>query len=129
MGLLAYVQRLKRAKAQQRLAEKLGLVEAWAKLNADLLDAEEFPGGTGDLGLSPDNPIPCPDPDAYFARLRTLTGHRVQLRGGRFSTRSSVTPKPVDAYAVVAEGRNVLVYLCIYCRRNSSRAPAGFKLS
>ena len=117
-----------RARRQQRLAERLGLSEAWRNLIEDLLDAEEFPGAKGQYGLSADNPVPCPDPKSYFSRLRSAKGSPVLLAGGRFSVRSSVTTKPVDLYPVEVDGERIGIFLCIYAKRNSTKAPAGFTL-
>jgi hypothetical protein len=127
MGLMTFLRNRKLAKEQRRLAWELGVAGAWANLNSDLLDADEFPGGSGDFGRSADNPVPCADPVTYFARLRTLEGQPVRL-SCRFSVRSSVTRKPVDAYVIDSAGERSSIYVCIYCRRNSLRAPIGFQL-
>lgn len=128
MGLMTYLWNRKRAKEQRRLAWELGVAKAWEDLKSDQLDADEFPGGVGDFGLSVDNPIPCPDPEAYFARLRTPSGAPVTLVGSRFSVRSSVTTKPVDSYPVCFEGKRAAIFVCIYAKRNSARPPDGFSL-
>lgn len=109
----------------QRVAEE---IDAWRKLNSDLLEGEAFPEASGSYGLSANNPIPCPDPSAYFACLRAPSGAPVTLLGSRFSVRSSATKKPVDMYPVSFDGEQTAVFVCIYAKRNSTRPPEGFKL-
>lgn len=128
MGLITWFRNRKLAKEQRRLAWEFGVAEAWANLQSDLLDADVFPGGSGDFGRSADNPVPCADPVTYFKRLRTLEGQPVRPRA-RFSVRSNVTTKPVDMYSIDAGGELLAIYVCIYSRRNSVRAPMGLRFA
>jgi len=99
---------------------------------ADGVDADEMPGGTGEFGLDPDNPVPCHTVAGayeYLGCLRTADGAPIQFdRIGSFD--SSCSPMFVDGFSISDEdGRKLAtIFISPYQRRNSGKAPKGFLL-
>lgn len=97
------------------------------------VDADEMPGGIGEFGISPDNPIPCQTivgSMAYLANLRAEDGSKVTAeRQG--SHNSKVSGSPVDCYLIRhADGRELAkIFISPYQGRVSRKAPRGFRLA
>lgn len=97
------------------------------------VDADEMPGGTGEFGMNPDNPVPCKTiagSMAYLASLRTADGAKVTAeRLG--SHGSNVSESPVDCYLLRDAGGKELakIFISPYQGRVSRKAPRGFRLA
>ena len=97
------------------------------------VDADEMPGGTGEFGMNPDNPVPCRTivgSMAYLASLRAADGSKVTAeRLG--SHGSNVSSSPVDCYLIRhADGRELAkIFISPYQGRVSRKAPQGFRLA
>jgi hypothetical protein len=94
-------------------------------------DQDVMPQGLGEFGLDASNPIPTltvTGSFVYLAKLRTVNGTKVHytLAG---STNAANIPYMIDVYEVTADGQSTTVYLCPYNKKNSAKAPRGFKVS
>lgn len=109
------------------------LYEAFNKVaEATGCDADELPNGYGEFGLTATNPIPTNTimgSQLYLSQLCTADGIRVANRR-RGSTNSEVSKTPIDVYELFARDANVFVtiYISPYHKRNSKKAPRGFRL-
>lgn len=108
------------------------LNDAMQNLCADGIDADEFPNGHGEFGLTLTNPVPCNTVHgsiAYLSRLVTDDGSKINYERIA-SYGSEVTAHPVDGYKITNENGESLatIYISPYQRRNSNKAPQGFKL-
>lgn len=98
------------------------------------LDVDELPNGQGEFGLVKTNPIPTSTAfgsDAYLKRLRTLDGRPIKFsRIGSFSV-DLFPGTNIDGYNVESASGEKLptLWLCMYHKRNSNKAPTGFKLA
>ena len=111
-------------------AEMIEEIERMGKIWADGTSKDQISGGTGEFGLSENNPIPtvCVNgSNLYLSRLR-LNGRSVQnTRLG--STTSRVTKGNVDIYQISqADVPIAKLYICPYHRKDSKIAPKGFTL-
>lgn len=95
-------------------------------------DTDELPGAQGEFGHEVTNPIPTHThlgTFSYLDRLRTEDG--AQVTGLHVeSVASPACPHPVDRYAISAKDGTPLatLYFSPHNRRNSDKAPKGFKL-
>lgn len=95
-------------------------------------DADEMPSGYGEFGHEVTNPIPVHTVygnAVYLDRLRTSGGIQVEYhRMG--STRAQNIDGFIDKYEIKVGGAPVAtLFICPYNRKNSDRAPRGFKLA
>lgn len=109
-----------------------GLFEMMEKLNDDGIEVDTLEEGYGEFGHDITNPIPTNTPYgsiAYLGALRTLDGIKVEYeRIG--SMQAPNIDYPVNQYEIFANGEQVAtLYLTIRNKKNSERAPKGFKLS
>jgi tetratricopeptide (TPR) repeat protein len=93
-------------------------------------DKDEIPWGIGEFGYDRTNPIPTNTSlgsITYLARLRTMTGEKVSYnRLG--STLVSNIENPVDIYEISdSNGFICELYISMYHKRNSEKAPRNFK--
>lgn len=92
--------------------------------------ADQIPGGTGDFGLSANNPIPtvCVNGSSVYLSRLHFNGRPVEnKRLG--STASQATKGSVDIYQINQSGSEILkIYICPYHRKDSKIAPKGFSL-
>jgi len=101
-------------------------------MGEDGVDADEMPNGNGEFGLALSNPIPCHTivgGYAYLDRLRSSDGAKIKYdRIGSFG--SDVSSHPVDGYVISDTNGQKLanIYISPYQKRNSNKAPKGFKL-
>jgi hypothetical protein len=112
--------------------EQRALFEAMKNLCEDGVDADELPGGNGEYGYSPSNPIPCHTvfgTTSFLAHLRILDGSRIRYERIGSQT-SDISQYPIDAYRISSEnGTEVAVlYFSPYQKRNSHRPPRNFHL-
>jgi hypothetical protein len=117
---------------RKREAERnlLGLMGALAATGTD---QDEIPGAVGEFGLCATNPIPTNTifgSRSYLASLRTASGGAINyVRRG--STSAGSGEHQVDIYEISdARGRFLAtIYISAYHKRNSKRAPAGFRIA
>jgi hypothetical protein len=128
MGLFDVFKKKKQDDPAAMLAELSRLMTA---TNPTAGDADEIPGGTGPFGLCPTNPIPTggiPGTYQYLARLVTKEGHPVEnVRTG--TTGADNISGMIDMYRITNGSVELgTIYVCPYHKRNSTKAPAGFRL-
>jgi hypothetical protein len=114
-----------------QLNELKGLLDLLAQTNDEGTDLDTIPDGYGEFGLEVTNPIPVNTllgNMAYLGSLRTLAGEKVQYeRVG--STGTPNIEKPIDMYEIFVNGNQITtLYISPYNKKNSERAPKGFKL-
>lgn len=108
------------------------LYEAIKPLSIDGTEKDMMPEGFGEFGLEITNPIPvntiigC---YSYLGQLRTLDGSSVEYdRIG--SMNSPNINSIIDGFIIKSDGKEIaIIYICSYNKKNSERAPKGFKLS
>lgn len=100
---------------------------------------DEIPGGIGRFGLDVTNPIPINGVfsiPSYLQRLILNDGRQITWdRKGAVSAEN--IQKPIDVYAIYAKRRNNFfrlgpkficsLYISAYHKKNSEKAPEGFK--
>jgi hypothetical protein len=120
----------KKPSAEDDLASFLADMSALTTQNG--LDVDELPSGVGEFGLDRSNPVPTKFATGsmdYLSRLRTLDGNPIKFeRSG--STSAPNIEQMIDAYSITdSKGRSLgSIYICMYHKRNSRKAPKGFKL-
>jgi len=124
----------KRKKEEQEAAELLNaIIQYQVESRKDGVDTDEIPNGYGPFGLSKTNPIPTrgvPGSNEYLARLRTKEGRSVESSRLGSTSAKDVTSGMIDMYNVSSGGVSLgTVYLCPYHKRNSEKAPEGFRLA
>ena len=90
-----------------------------------------MPEGYGEFGLDITNPIPVHTivgNKLYLDRLRTADGIKVSYdRIG--SMHAPNIPSIIDGYRIfINEKQIATLYICPYNKKNSEKAPKGFKL-
>ena len=108
------------------------LFHAMLLLSADGTDADEIPGAVGEFGLVATNPIPTANIIAsrsYLDRLGTSDGQKVSYER-RYSLVPDGAKKPVDIYDLSTPQGDFVgaVYISPYHRKNSNKAPKGFRI-
>ena len=124
----------KKKKEEQEAAELLNaIIQYQVESRKDGVDTDEIPNGYGPFGLSKTNPIPTrgvPGSNEYLARLRTKEGRSVESSRLGSTSAKDVTSGMIDMYNVSSGGVSLgTVYLCSYHKRNSEKAPEGFRLA
>ena len=97
----------------------------------DSVDADQIPGGYGPFGLCATNPVPTHSvagSSAYLENLRTGDGRPIRGRRTGSTSAKDVTNGMIDIYQITTDDQMVAtIYLCPYHRRNSAKAPDGFR--
>lgn len=108
------------------------LSEALASMYGPAHHADQVPGGEGEFGHAPTNPIPTRsrmESMRYLARLRLASGERVLYRrsGSLVSARNRHL---IDRFEISSQKGELLatLYLSHYYNRTSEKAPEGFVL-
>lgn len=106
--------------------------EAIQTLNQEEIETDILIGGYGEFGHDLTNPIPTDTPFGsilYLEALRTADGIKVEYeRIGSMNTPD--INYPVNQYKIFANGNPIAtLYLTIRNKKNSEKAPKGFKLS
>lgn len=114
-----------------RFREMSNVFNALSELNVDGTDEDAIPDGYGEFGLEVTNPIPVKTvfgSISYLRKLQMLDGTKVTYeRLG--SARAPNNDNPIDLYEISANGQQITtLYVSPYNKRNSERAPNGFKL-
>jgi hypothetical protein len=97
-------------------------------------DSDEIPGGFGEFGYSVNNPIPTNGimgSNTYLSRLKLISGN-IESEWGRTGPRVAENIENViDEYQLSSPSgeRIAVIYISPYHRRNSEKAPNGFKLA
>ncbi len=132
MGLLdLFGKKSKEDEAAAREAMK-AILQHQAESRKDAVDSDEIPTGYGPFGLCKTNPVPTqgvPESNKYISRLKTKDGRSVQCTRVGSTSAKDVTSGMIDMYSISCAGTDVgKLYLCPYHKRNSAKAPEGFKL-
>lgn len=97
------------------------------------VDTDTIPGGYGEFGLCPTNPIPTYSvngSDLYLSQLRTSDGKKIEAIRKGSTGASDITPGSIDIYELSIKGTVLgLIYICPYHKRNSELAPKGYYLT
>ncbi len=131
MGLLDFFG--KKKKVDQEAAELLkALIQYQVESRKDGVDTDDIPKGYGPYGLCKTNPVPTrgiPGSNEYLSRLRTKDGRCIENSRIGSTSAEDVTSGAIDMYSITSEGVSLgTVYLCPYHKRNSGKAPEGFRL-
>ena len=131
MGLLDFFG--KKKKEDQEAAEQLkALIQYQVESRKDGVDTDDIPKGYGPYGLCKTNPVPTrgiPGSNEYLSRLRTKDGRSIENSRIGSTSAEDVTSGAIDMYSITSEGVSLgTVYLCPYHKRNSGKAPEGFRL-
>lgn len=132
MGLLDFFG--KKKKEKQEAAELLkALIHYQVESSKDGVDTDDIPKGYGPYGLCKTNPVPTrgiPGSNEYLSRLRTKDGRSIESSRIGSTTAEDVTSGAIDMYAISRGGLSLgTVYLCPYHKRNSGKAPEGYRLT
>jgi hypothetical protein len=108
------------------------LYEAMEKLNEGGTDQDIMPEGIGEFGHDLTNPIPVNTilgSTAYLSKLRTMDGIKVEYERAGSLTAPNIK-RIIDKYIISANGEKVAtLFICPYNKKNSDKAPKGFKLA
>ncbi len=138
MGLLDFFRPKKPRTVLDQLQEnplfqkQKALFDLMSKMCTDGCETDEIPGGYGEFGHDITNPIPTLTvfgSTSYLARLVSPDGAKIVYeREG--SSNSPVSSHPIDGYTIShPSGRQLgTLYFSPYHKRNSEKAPEGFKL-
>ncbi len=131
MGLLNFFG--KKKKEDQEAAELLkALIQYQVESRKDGVDTDDIPKGYGPYGLCETNPVPTqgiPGSNEYLSRLRTKDGRSIESSRIGSTIAEDVTSGAIDMYSITSRGVSIgTVYLCPYHKRNSGKAPEGFRL-
>jgi hypothetical protein len=123
----------KKKKEEQEAAELIkAMIQYQVDSRKDGVDTDDIPKGYGPYGLCETNPIPTrgiPGSNEYLSRLRTKDGHPIESSRIGSTSANDVTSGAIDMYSVTIGGVSLgKVYLCPYHKRNSGKAPEGFRL-
>lgn len=111
----------------------IDLLKIYSKMYENGLDVDELPNSIGEFGLEVTNPIPthtAMGSTTYLSKLKTADGGPIKFsRIGSFGA-SNYPDTPVDGYRIeTIDGQKLPnLYLCMYHKRNSNKAPKGFSL-
>lgn len=124
----------KKKKEDQERAELLrAIIQYQVDARKDGVETDDIPKGYGPYGLCKTNPVPTsgiPGSDLYLTRLRTHDGRSIESSRIGSTTAEDVTSGAIDMYSISSMGVSLgTVYLCPYHKRNSARAPEGFRLA
>lgn len=134
MGLFDIFKSKKKKEEEEALEFLRFMVQHQANSRTDAVDTDTLPTGFGDFGLCVTNPIPTKSvlgSNEYLAALRTADNKPVDSnRIGSTSAPDEVTTAMIDMYAISSNGNSLAtIYICPYHKRNSAKAPKGFRLA
>lgn len=123
----------KKKKEDQEAAELLkALIQYQVESRKDGVDTDDIPKGYGPYGLCKTNPVPTrgiPGSNEYLSGLRTKDGRSIESSRIGSTSAEDVTSGAIDMYSITSGGVSLgTVYLCPYHKRNSGKAPEGFRL-
>ena len=123
----------KKKKEEQDAAELLkAIIQYQVESRKDGVDTDDLPKAYGPFGLCKTSPIPTrgvPGSVEYLSRLRTNDGRPVENSRIGSTSAEDVTSGMIDIYAISSGGSSLgTIYLCPYHKKNSAKAPDGFRL-
>lgn len=101
-------------------------------LNPERTEKDQMEEGYGEFGLELTNPVPVasiPDSYVYLNNLRTEDGDKIKYRreGQVFAHNIKYG---VSSYKIFRGEKEITrIYICPYNKKNSKKAPKGFKLA
>jgi hypothetical protein len=124
----------KKKKEEQEAADLLrAIIQYQVESRKDGVDTDDIPKGYGPYGLCKTNPVPTrgvPGSNEYLSRLRTSDGEKIDSSRIGSTRAEDVTSGAIDMYSISRGGVSLgTIYLCPYHKRNSSKAPEGFRLA
>lgn len=130
MGLFNF---FRKKKEDQETAELLKAVNQYqVESSEDGVDTDDIPKGYGPFGLCKTNPVPtrgAPGSNYYISRLRTTDGSPIESSRMGSTSAKDVTSGMIDMYKICSRGVNLAtIYICPYHKKNSERAPEGYRL-
>ncbi len=113
--------------------QQKAIFDAMSKVCESGCESDELPNATGEFGLIATNPIPTKTifgSTHYLSLLQAPDGAKVSYER-RCSVHAGVSPMPIDVYDIrYPDGRPLgALYFSPYQRRNSQKAPRGFRLA
>jgi hypothetical protein len=106
--------------------------EYFEKTSKNGTDQDVIPWGVGEFGLEVTNPIPVHGifgSRYYLRRLKTANGDRIMYERTGSIFESNIIKSPVDAYKIMVDNVEIAtLYISPYHKKNSQKAPKGFKL-
>lgn len=113
--------------------KRIEMDEQIERMSESGTDQDVIPWGIGEFGLEVTNPIPVNGRSgrmSYMEKIRPLNtsdfAWEEELPG---SVRAPNIKHPIDKYVILIEGEKfVPIYLSIYHKKTSDKAPKGFKL-
>lgn len=131
MGLFDFFS--KKKKEEQETAELMkAIIQYQVESRKDGVETDDIPTGYGPFGLCKTNPVPTrgvPGSNEYLARLRTKDGLSVENSRIGSTSAKDVTSGMIDMYNISSGGVSLgTVYICPYHKKNSGKAPEGFRL-
>lgn len=101
-------------------------------MGAQGTDEDVMPDGYGEYGIEVTNPIPTSTvygSIAYLGKLRTMDGTKVEYKRIGSTSAPNIN-QIIDEYEIFARGQKITnLFICPYNKKNSDRAPKGFKIS
>ncbi len=130
MGLLDFFG--KKKNGNQEAAELLkAIIQYQVESRKDGVDTDDIPKSYGPFGLCKTNPVPTrgiPGSMEYLSQLRTKDGRSIESSRIGSTTAEDVTSGAIDVYSISSGGVDVgTIYLCPYHKKNSAKAPEGFR--
>lgn len=123
--------KMKEMYANPHLKERLELFSLLESLNKDGTDKDVMPEGVGEFGLDITNPIPVNTifgSNAYLGKLLTTNGSGIEYERIA-SVKAPNISSLIDSYNIKVKGEQIaVIYICPYNKKNSNRAPKGFKI-
>lgn len=124
----------KKKKEEQEAADLLrAIIQYQVESRKDGVDTDDIPKGYGPYGLCKTNPVPTrgvPGSNEYLSRLRTSDGEKIDSSRIGSTRAEDVTSGAIDMYSISRGGVSLgTIYLCPYHKRNSNKAPEGFRLA
>jgi hypothetical protein len=97
------------------------------------LSVDELPGAYGQFGIVNTNPIPTHfsfGSNEYLSSLRTIDGKPIQFSRVGSTSAENFPDTPIDRYRIESSTGEKLsdLFICMYHKRNSKKAPEGFYL-
>lgn len=130
MGLFDFFRKNK--KEERDVTELLeAVIKYQVESRKDGVDTDDIPTAYGPFGLCKTNPIPTrgvSGSNEYLSQLFTADGRSIVSYRIGSTDAQDVTSGMIDMYAISADGSTLAtIYLCPYHKKNSAKAPDGFR--
>jgi hypothetical protein len=131
MGLFDFFSKKKKEESDAEEFMK-ALIQYQVESSKDGVDTDEIPKGYGPFGLCVTNPVPTQGilgSQKYLERLRTKAGQPIESNRRGSTQEKSVTSGNIDIYSITCNEADLgTIYICPYHKRNSQKAPEGFRI-